>query len=58
MQRKRVAAVSVAQPYCNRGVVKDSQGDHDGAIADFSKAIELDAEFAAEIDPSVREGRD
>ena len=35
-----------ADAYCNRGHAKETQGDLDGAIADYSKAIELKPDFA------------
>jgi len=37
---------SDADAYCNRGYAKQSQGDLQGAIADYSKAIELKPDFA------------
>jgi tetratricopeptide (TPR) repeat protein len=37
---------SKAQAYENRGLVKQRKGDLDGAIADFSHAIELDPRLA------------
>ena len=35
-------APNFAQGHAMRGVIKLSQGDHSGAIADFSKALELE----------------
>src|SRR5438132_126199 len=31
-----------ADDYSSRGLAKEAKGDHDGAIADYSRAIELD----------------
>ena len=33
-----------ADDYNSRGLAKEAKGDHDGAIADYSRAIELDPE--------------
>src|SRR5271166_1076835 len=35
-----------AEAYYNRGNAKDNKGDSDGAIADYSKAIELKPDYA------------
>jgi len=35
-----------AEGYYNRGIAKRAKGDLDGAIADYSKAIEFDAYYA------------
>ena len=35
-----------AEEYENRGISKDDLKDYEGAIADFTKAIELDPDFA------------
>ena len=36
-----------AADYNNRGIAKVGKGDFDGAIADYSRALELDPKFAA-----------
>jgi tetratricopeptide (TPR) repeat protein len=37
------AQTSAFAPYYNnRGLAREAKGDHDGAIADYSRAIELD----------------
>src|SRR5215470_19403299 len=36
-----------AVDYFNRGVVEKADGDFDGAIADYTRAIELDPKYAA-----------
>ena len=42
------AQTSAFAPYYNnRGLAKEGKGDQDGAIADYSRAIELDPKFAA-----------
>ena len=35
-------AQTTAREFCNRGVARQSKGDLDGALADYSRAIELD----------------
>ncbi len=35
-------AQTTARQYCNRGVARQNKGDLDGALADYSRAIELD----------------
>src|SRR5438128_7669797 len=41
------AQTSAFAPYYNnRGLAREAKGDHDGAIADYSRAIELDPKFA------------
>jgi len=32
--------------YINRGITKEGKGDHDGAIADYNRALELAAKLA------------
>ena len=32
----------LADDYNSRGLAKETKGDHDGAIADYNRAIELD----------------
>lgn len=36
-----------AEAYTNRGKAKFYEGDHDGAIADYSRAIELKPDLAS-----------
>ena len=36
------SAQTTAREYCNRGVARQNKGDLDGALADYSRAIELD----------------
>src|SRR4029077_10182209 len=41
------AQTSAFAPYYNkRGLAKEAKGDHDGAIADYNRAIELDPKYA------------
>src|SRR5215470_4024011 len=40
-------ARTIAIDYFNRGVVEKANGDFDGAIADYTRAIELDPKYAA-----------
>jgi tetratricopeptide (TPR) repeat protein len=41
------AQTSAFAPYYNkRGLAKDAKGDHDGAIADYNRAVELAANLA------------
>ncbi len=35
-----------APNYNNRGLAKEGKGDHDGAIADYNRAIELNPKYA------------
>jgi len=39
-------AQTTARDYCNRGVARQKKGDLDGALADYSRAIELNAQDA------------
>jgi tetratricopeptide (TPR) repeat protein len=37
---------AAADDYNSRGLVKEAKGDHDGAIADYNRALELAAKLA------------
>lgn len=39
-------ALTTARDYTNRGVARQIKGDVDGAIADYTKAIEIDPRLA------------
>ena len=41
------------EAYCNRGIAKESLGDHYEALEDFDRAIELNSEY---IDGYLRRG--
>ena len=36
----------MAEAYLDRGATRKDKGDRDGAIADYSKAIEINSEYA------------
>ena len=40
------AQTSAFAPYNNRGLAKEGKSDHDGAIADYNRAIELNPKYA------------
>jgi len=37
---------AAADDYNSRGLAKEAKGDHDGAIADYNRALELAAKLA------------
>jgi hypothetical protein len=37
---------AAAADYHSRGLAKEAKGDHDGAIADYNRALELAAQLA------------
>jgi tetratricopeptide (TPR) repeat protein len=46
----RVNRQDLAAAYNNRGLAYDGKGDHDGAIADYDKAIQLNPAYAIAFD--------